>query len=138
MLAIVSIVLGGLVAAVTGPLQWPRGSWVAAYLVLVTGVAQAGLGMGALLLGRRPPSRTSALVELFAWNVGSALVIAGQLLDSVVALAVGSGLLVVALVLWERDVRGSGAGAWVWGYRALAFLLLVSIPVGVTLSIVRG
>ena len=39
-----SIVLGGLVAAVTGPLELEHGSWAAAYLVLVSGVAQWVMG----------------------------------------------------------------------------------------------
>ncbi len=38
------IVLGGLVAAVTGPLDLVQGSWLAAYLVLVCGVAQFAIG----------------------------------------------------------------------------------------------
>ena len=42
----VSIVAGGVVAAVTGPTDWDHGSWVAAFLVLVAGVAQLGVGAG--------------------------------------------------------------------------------------------
>ena len=44
------IVLGGLVAAVTGPLHFDRGSWLAAYLVLVCGVAQCAIGRQRLVL----------------------------------------------------------------------------------------
>lgn len=39
----ISIVAGGLVAAVTGPTNWDRGAWVANFLVLVAGVAQIGI-----------------------------------------------------------------------------------------------
>ncbi len=38
------VVLGGFVAAVTGPLTLADGSWLAAYLVLVGGLAQCALG----------------------------------------------------------------------------------------------
>ena len=41
-----SVVAGGMAAAVTGPMQWGHGSWVAAFLVLVAGAAQIGIGAG--------------------------------------------------------------------------------------------
>ena len=45
------VVVGGLVAAATGPTGFEDGSWVAAYLVLVGGVAQIALGVGQQLVG---------------------------------------------------------------------------------------
>ncbi|MCE5292393.1 MAG: hypothetical protein LLG14_24605, partial [Nocardiaceae bacterium] len=43
------VILGGLVAAVTRPLALTHGSWLAAYLVLVGGVAQYTMGRVAAL-----------------------------------------------------------------------------------------
>ena len=48
------IVLGGLVAAVTGPLELEQGSWAAAYLVLVVGVAQVVVGLAPAFFAARP------------------------------------------------------------------------------------
>jgi hypothetical protein len=47
------VVLGGLVAAFTGPLQLTDGSWLAAYLVLVCGEAQYRSMLVGLLVGTR-------------------------------------------------------------------------------------
>ena len=55
-----SVVLGGLVAAVTEPLDLTHGSWVAAYLVLVGGVGQGAMGRARL---RRPDVRPAALLS---------------------------------------------------------------------------
>jgi len=42
----ISIIVGGSTAAVTGPTSFERGSRVGGLLVLVTGVARVGLGVG--------------------------------------------------------------------------------------------
>ncbi len=44
MSAALSVIVGGLVAAVAGPLGLAQGSWLAAYLVLVCGVGGWGSG----------------------------------------------------------------------------------------------
>ena len=51
----VGVVLGGLLAAVTGPLALPMGSWAAAYLVLVVGVGQIVLAGGQAFVGGSDP-----------------------------------------------------------------------------------
>ena len=140
------IVAGGLVAAVTGPLGLDRGSWVAAYLVLVGGVAQLAFGWVPGALGRWA-GRRSAWVLVAAWNVGNALVITGTLTDSPVGVDAGSVLLVLALVLAIRDVGGpdraqGGPGARVRrligrAYLGLLIVLAVSIPVGIVLAHLR-
>lgn len=133
-----TVVLGGLVAAASGPAGWTKGSWAAAYLVLVTGVAQFGFGAGQAMLAAEPPSAGEVLAEFACWNLGSLLVVVGQLLGSVWAVVVGSVLLVVALLLFLLAVRGTPRTAWVLGYLGLVALLLVSIPVGVALSMLRA
>lgn len=133
------IVAGGLVAAVTGPTGFSAGSWVAAYLVLVAGVAQAGLGAGQSLLAVRAPRPPMVTTELVAWNAGSTAVVAGTLIGSPLAVGVGGIALALALILFLYGVRRSRRGRR-WQlvlYRALAALLALSIPVGLFLSVLR-
>ncbi len=139
------IVAGGLLAAVTGPLDLGQGSWAAAYLVLVGGIGQLGLGWVPGVLGR-PTDGTSAWAVMLAWNLGNALVIAGTLAGLTLGVDAGSVLLVLALVLalvaltgWRREVPA--ADRWRrrlgWAYLALLVLLAVSIPVGIVLAHLR-
>lgn len=141
--AFVGIIGGGLVAAVTGPLGWGHGSWAAAYLVLVVGVAQLGLGGGQAWLPQAPASTRVVATELACWNVGSALVILGTLVARPWVVDLGGLLLVVALALFLRAVRRVSDDVrraelvGLWCYRLLALVVLVSVPVGLVLSLVR-
>lgn len=138
--ASVGIVAGGLVAAVTGPLEWRLGSWLAAYLVLVVGVAQVGFGVGRALLPADVDETSGTVVaELASWNLGNLLVMGGTLTDSPLVVAFGSALLLVALVLWLRAVRRTDSHrGWVWAYRGLAVFLAASVAVGTVLSVIRA
>lgn len=134
----IAIVLGGLVAAVTGPLDWGKGSWVAAFLVLVVGVAQYAMGR---MRPADPRPDRSGWAQLAGWDIGSLLVIAGTLVATPVLVTVGSALLAVALALaLLADLRApERARTWVtWGYGAMLIVLLVSIPVGAILSHLRS
>ncbi len=139
-LGAVSVIAGGLVAAVSAPAGWEHGSWAAAYLVLVTGVAQIGLGAAQAALVAAPPWRRGRAVELLGWNLGSALVIVGTLVTSPPVVMVGAVLLVVALATFAASIRGETVGPrWVRTVLLLLVLvLLVSIPVGVVLSVLRA
>jgi hypothetical protein len=91
------IVAGGLIAAINSSAPFAHGSWLAAYLVLVGGVAQLLLGVGCLGL---PVARLSAglrRAELGLWNVGNVVVIGGVLADAVGVVAVGSAIVLAAL-----------------------------------------
>lgn len=136
----VGIIGGGLLAAVTHPFGWEaHGSWAAAYLVLVVGVAQLGLGVGQAWLSDRPPRRGHVSGELVGWNLGSALVVLGTLVARPWVVDLGGALLVVALALFVLAVRGrAGTPRWAWwAYRVLALAVLVSVPVGLVLSALR-
>ena len=145
-LGVVFVVIGGLVAAATAPVASEHGSWAAAYLVLVAGVSQAGLGVGQAMLARRVPSRRVLNVELVAWNVGNAAVIAGTLLETTALVDVGGVVLLVTLALMIRAVRGGGAataaeagavrpaGWMLLTFRILVLVLLVTIPIGLVLA----
>lgn len=136
----VAVILGGLVAAVTGPLELSKGSWAAAYLVLVVGAAQVMMGSA-----RQHWSRSGAdapdWTQLALWNIGNIAVIAGTVAGSTIAVILGAAALAVALVLAflatfrvaERRQR-----LLMLCYRILLVLLAVSIPIGVTLSAIRN
>lgn len=153
-LGVACVIAGGLVAAATAPNPSEHGSWAAAYLVLVAGVAQVGLGVGQAALAVRVPSAASRTAEFAAWNCGNALVIAGTLAGVTALVDLGGALLVAALALLVRGVRGArptrvaadapterAAGGsnqphrWpLFAFRALVLVLLVSIPIGLVLA----
>jgi hypothetical protein len=134
-----SIIVGGLVAAVTSPLQLAHGSWAAAYLVLVNGVAQIALGASQAALAAKP-SRAAVVGELVAWNAGSVAVIGGTLMRLPLIVDAGGLLLVIALAMMIATVRGKAAGpGWaLWTYRLLLVIVLVSIPIGLVLAHLRA
>jgi hypothetical protein len=139
-----SVVLGGLIAAVTGPLDLTRGSWVAAYLVLVGGVAQCAMGRARTRRPDPPQPRRWGWAQIACWNVGSAAVIGGTLAGEPLVVDLGSALLVVALVVALHAARpsaGPAAGPRSplpdRAYRALLLVLAISIPIGIVLSHLR-
>ena len=139
LVGVVGIVAGGLVAAVSRPLGWDHGSWASAYLVLVVGVAQIGLGAGqaAFATSTVPKSRIQAQLALV--NGASALVIGGTLLDSPITVTVGCALFVAALVLFASSAATGGVErSFRLLYVALLVLLIVSTPVGIALSWLRA
>lgn len=136
------VVIGGLVAAITGPLDFSHGSWLAAYLVLVGGAAQYAMGRvrGWRVEADRSPSR--AWAQFGGWNLGNAFVIAGTLVSAPLVVDAGSLLLVFALLVAFRaalPARGTSASPLlIWTYRILLLVLIVSIPVGMVLSHLRN
>jgi hypothetical protein len=134
------VVFGGLVAAITGPLRLEHGSWVAAFSVLVAGVAQIAFGAAQSALASQRPSRRTVVAEHVAWNAGGAAVIGGTVARMPFIVDVGGLLLVVALALMIRAVSGQGVGpTWaLWTYRTLLVVILVSIPIGLTLAHLRA
>lgn len=133
------IVAGGLVAAVSAPAQSEHGTWAAAYLVLVVGVAQAALGVGQALIAPRAPSQRMVLTQVIAWNVGSAAVIIGTLTDTIPLVDAGGAVLLVALLLLLRGAHGATTSSrWlVVTFWLLGVVLVVSIPVGLVLARLR-
>ena len=63
------VVSGGLVSAITGPLRLDHGSWVAAFSVLVAGVAQYAFGAAQSALAPQRSSRRTVVAELVAWTL---------------------------------------------------------------------
>lgn len=139
-LAILWVITGGLVAAITGPLGLEHGSWSAAFQVLVGGVLQAALGVAQRALAARRPSRRVLRAELLTWNLGCLAVITGTLLTAPLIVDAGGLALVVTMVLMIRAVgRGATGPAWaLWTYRGVLVLTAVSIPIGLVLAHLRA
>ena len=133
-----AVVLGGLVAAVTRPLDWEYGSWVAAFLVLVCGVAQVAMGESRKRQpsARRRPSR-SGWTQWGCWNSGGVAIIVGTLVARPWLVDLGSVLLFVALALALDATRTGERGdsrLWFATYRVVLLVLAISIPIGMVLS----
>lgn len=137
-LGVCFVITGGLVAAVTGPLDLERGSWLAAYSVLVCGVAQCALAVGHTVTGAPAPTSQLSWIRLAGWNLGNLLVIVGALLRVPILVDIGAVPLVIALVLSFRSTRHAGRRTPAMGYRLVLLVLIVSIPIGVTLSHARA
>lgn len=136
----VGVVGGGIAAAVTGPTDWVRGSWVAAYLVLVVGVGQIVLGAGQGLLARSAPPPRIVWLEWLLYNASAAVVIVGTLIHRPGVVAVGSVILLAALLMFAFALplakRRHHLGTLL--FRAVLLVLIVSTPVGVILSLTRS
>lgn len=132
------IVAGGFVAAVARPLDLSLGSWAAAYLVLVAGVVQIALGGVQAAITRQRLSRRTLTAEFVSFNVGNALVIAGVVLAVPAIVDVGGAALIVALALFLGNARAARPGWTVRVYNLVLAIVLVSIPIGLVLSHLRG
>jgi hypothetical protein len=131
-----SITAGGVVAAVSRPTDFGNGPWLAAYLVLVVGVAQIALGAGQAWLDANVPAVRLVRQELLSWNVGATGVVVGTLTAVPLVTSVGGAISVVALVLFLAGVRRAGAvPAWALvAYRSIVTFVLLSIPVGLFMA----
>lgn len=115
-------------------------AWAVAYLVLVCGVAQLVLGLGQSSLASEVPGASLLASQAVALNLSNAAVLAGTLAGIPLVTYLGAGLLVVALALFIWGVRGhQSRNTWlVWTFRAMVVVLLVSAPIGLVISHVRG
>lgn len=140
LVGVIATIAGGLVAAVTRPAGFAAGSWLAAYLVLVVGVAQIALGAGQAALATSLPTQRQRAIELWGWNGGATIVVAGTLASAPVLTTLGT--LAVVAASWEflvgvRAPLDDAAGWLVVSYRVIALIVVVSVPVGIVLAWVR-
>lgn len=70
-IGVACVAIGGLQSAVNSVNPTEYGSWAAAYLVLVMGLAQVALALGQAFLSTTPTTRRVLLVEVLTWNVGA-------------------------------------------------------------------
>ena len=136
--ALLAIVAGGLVAAVSAHAPSRALVWMVAYLVLVVGVAQAALGAGQAWLAAIRPSVRLVVLQCLLFNLGSAGVIAGTLMASAPLVTTGTVVFVVALLLFLAGTRGAPAGWVLTAYRLGIGLVVIGAAVGVLLSLLRA
>ncbi|MBM7367889.1 hypothetical protein [Gordonia hydrophobica] len=129
------VVVGGLVAAATGPLDLEKGSWLAAYLVLVGGVALIAIGIAQQHLPTPVPVPLQ-IVQLSGWAVANVVVMLGGLLSSSVTINVGAVLLllVLALTWWAGHGLIRTRSVLAYAYLAILTILIVSAPIGMVLG----
>jgi hypothetical protein len=134
--AVLLIVAGGLVAAVNSAAPFAHGSWLAAYLVLVGGVAQLALGAGRLVLPAPMRSTRLTRAQLVLWNVGGAAVAVGVLSDVAAIVVAGSAVVLAALAAfaWGGGQSRPGARGRVLLYRSVILVLAISVAVGSALA----
>jgi hypothetical protein len=131
-----SVVAGGLVAAVSRPTGFGLGPWLAAFLVLVAGVAQISLGVGQAWLTTQRPRPSTVRTELWAWNAGVVGTIVGTIGEMPLLTTVGGIATIVALAGFLAAVGRTAAGPR-WArttYVVGAGLLLVSTLIGLGLA----
>ena len=140
----VAVVAGGAVAAVTRPTGFELGPWLAAFLVLVGGVAQIALGAGQAWVADRVPASATVRSELAVWNVGLAATMAGSLLPAPLLTALGAVAVLIALALFLSATRphldAAAAVAPRWArilYPLGIVVVLISTPIGLVLSWTR-
>lgn len=132
----IGVVAGGVVAAFTGPAGWERGSWAAAYLVLVVGVAQVGMGAGQAILASHAPKWARLGLECVLWNGASGAVIVGALIEVPYLVGIAGVALLGAVGLFASAPRTTSR-RYRWaarGYRFVLIVLTVSTPIGIAMS----
>lgn len=132
--ALIAIVAGGLAAAATAHAPSRIIIWMAAYLVLVAGLAQLLLGVGQALLAADVPSRTWVALEFVLFNAGNAGVIVGALTDRFFIVAGGEVLFAIALGLFLFGTRAATRRPSLTAYHGLIGVLLIGAVVGLVLT----
>ena len=130
------IVAGGLIAAINSAAPFAHGSWLAAYLVLVGGVAQLLLGVGCLGLPLPRLSSRLRRAQLGLWNVGNVVVVGGVLGEVVGVVVAGSVMVLGALAgfaVGGGPSRREGRGC-VLLYRIVILGLAGSVVIGAVLA----
>ncbi len=137
-LGVACVVAGGLTAAMAGPLKIAKGSWLAAYLVLVCGVGQCVLSRQDEMLGLEFRDRDHPWVRPAAWTAGNALVVLGALASRPLVADAGGVVLLGGLIVSAADTRGATRRRPAVILRVVYGLLGVSVPIGLTLTHLRS
>lgn len=131
-----SIVLGGLLSAISAGTPSYLSSWSVAYLVLVAGVGQIVLGLGQALLATVQLSPRLIAAQVLTFNIASVAVLAGTAISQTVLVYLGCGVFLISLALFVWGVRSSRAHNKfaLYGFRTMLVILLISTPIGLILS----
>ncbi len=137
-LATLAIVAAGVVAAAIAYAPTQHLIWMVAYLVLVVGVMQWVFGAGQAWLAPEAPSRAVVWSQWSLFNVGSACVIGGTLVNRTGVVAAGVVLFVLAMVAFFLGVRRSRHRGWGVAYHVLLALIGLSACIGMVISATSG
>ena len=131
----IAIIGGGLVAAATRPLEFELGPWLAAFLVLVVGVAQITLGAGQIALVDNPPSAVVVWAEAALWNGGVAMTLIGTYREQPLITTLAAVPTIAAIILFVAAGSGRHRHRWLQVvHRTFAMMIAVSVPIGVRLA----
>lgn len=135
-LGTLSLLVGGLLSAVSAAAPSYTAAWAVAYLVLVGGVVQLALGIGQARLAPTAPSAAVIAAQAVAFNAANAAVLAGTAIGMAWLVDAGAAVLVTALALFVWGVRGATAGnRWLlYGFRLVVVIVLVSAPIGLIIA----
>ncbi len=128
------IVAGGLVSAVTGPLDLAKGSWAAAYLVLVAGLVQYVISMQERFLHAPARNNSSLWARTLLWTGGNIMVLAGALLQFQALVLIGGLALIAVLVMALLHTKGAARAGLAWCTRIIYLVVILSVPVGLFLA----
>lgn len=133
----VAIVSGGVISAFLPDQASSYDTWLVAYLVLVVGVAQVVLGWG---LSKLPTKKVASYVYtvFLAFNFGNWLVVSGTLISDQLLVYVGGAMICFAMVVGLAAIRGAKRTPYLYAYIFMVAIILVSTPVGLILSTMRG
>ncbi len=133
-LALLAVIAGGLVSALTAHNPQRQMMWMCGYLVLVAGLAQATFGLGQALLAKVPPTTKFRYLQCAFFNVSSAGVIASQITALHALVYPATLLFVLSMALFLIGTRDGQHRRWLWTYRVLVGAIGTSSLVGIGLS----
>lgn len=134
---VVAIVAGGLVAAAIAHEPSRDLVWLVAYLVLVVGVAQCGLGLGQAGLMASVPGRMRVGSEWTLFNCGNIAVIVGTLAGRFAIVAAGTAALLIALGLFVQATRSVDKTRLWQAYHGLLAVVAIGAVAGLGLSALK-
>lgn len=136
---LLAIITGGSLSAFTANNSSYVLAWSVAYLVLIVGLVQILLGLGISYLAKHQVSKRTLIATFLSLNLGNAAVIAGTAIkyttsQNTVLVGIGGLLIVLAMMLFVRMVRGADKSKWLVAYYCLVGVVLASMVVGIILS----
>jgi hypothetical protein len=133
-LGLLAIAAGGLLAAFSARRPTRLKTWMSAYLVLVAGLVQFGLAVGWQRLGSS--GGATAIVAFVLFNIGNIFVMLGtaQKQRWAALVRLGGLFLAVTMLLLAWAVKSAAASWTLAWFLALVLIILVTMPIGLTLS----
>lgn len=141
LIGFVTIAAGGLLAAFSARRPSRLVLWATAYLVLVAGLAQAGLAYGWSQL--LPDSAMLPRIAMVIFDLGNAMVIAGTIKryrkQNTGHTVQFGGLFLLAAMIMLLLAQNYASFSWtlVW-YLAIIAVILIGMPIGLVLSARRA